>query len=559
MSQGDPSADLVRRYVAEHYAFYPHRAVWDGRHEHDGTVSDLSPASIQARITALERWDAPLRTARLAATIVPDEPPLAAPDARDLALVEYFRRQELFSLRDWQAHATIPAFYYAMLDLSIYIKRPYAPASVRFDALTRHLLAIPDLLAGARASLRGPCSRLALLNGAGLFEGVAAHYESELAAGARTLAPEVTPQPAFEGALSAAVAALRDFVTFLRARLAERPEGDFALGGNLLQAVIRHLELVDMPLDQLRAWGLDELRSLLARVEELTIQVGGAPSRAFAALSRRRPSEDQVLAAAGVAIDELREFVRAAQLVEIWDEGPFQVDRTPSYLRGGTAFVEPPGPYELPGLPTFVYITLPDPTWSEDQRRAWLNKLNPWGLRNTAAHETYPGHLLHFQHLARNASEAARTFTSFASLEGWAHYGEYLLIEQGYGSGNPRTELAYLAMALLRVCRLLVTLDLHEHAITLREATDFVQRTTHLPLVRCRLEALRAAQDPRIIGYTLGKLLLLRLRDDYARQEGPRYSLRRFHDALLACGAPPLPLTRQMLLRDPGPDPLETL
>lgn len=566
MEQDESDPELVGGYVTDYYTFNPHRAIWDGRHEYDGQAGDFSPEAVQARIAALEHWGIRLETARRAqlAGSPPSDPPaphgvpLATQAARDLALTEYFRREELFALRDWRPQTFMPAYYLGMVDLSIYLKRPYAPAAERLAALIRHLRAIPDFLANARTSLRGPFVRLALEQGVRSYEAVALYYAGELAEQARALAPASALLSDLDAALPKAAHAVRDFAGYLRERLDDDTHRDIALGGDLFHAIVRHLELLDVPLDHLRAWGEQELATLRARVAEVAGQMKMAPIYAFASLSRGRLPEARVLADTAAAIDELRTFLAQAGIVDVLDHQPYVIGVSPPYLRGGSAFVEPPGPYEQPGLPTFIYITLPDATWPSAARNAWLNKLNPWSLRNTAAHETYPGHLLHFQHLARNPSQAARTFTSFACTEGWAHYSEGLLIEQGYAKDNPRAELAYLRMGLLRAARLLIALNLHERAMTLHEASTFVQRATHFPLVRCLPEAIRATQDPRVVSYTLGKLLLLGLRDDFRRQEGQAYSPRRFHDAFLACGAPPFPLARRMLLRDAGPDPLST-
>jgi uncharacterized protein (DUF885 family) len=221
-------------------------------------------------------------------------------------------------------------------------------------------------------------------------------------------------------------------------------------------------------------------------------------------------------------------------------------------MRSGSAFMDVPGPFEQPGLPAYFYVTLPSADWPPDVSQAWLAKLNPWGLLNTASHEVLPGHMVHFAHLSQVPSNAARAITSYGAIEGWAHYAEEMLIEAGYGVREPRVEMAQLTMALLRDCRCLVAIDLHTGRLTLAEAAQRIGAETGLAAIRCRQEARRGAQDPAYCVYTLGKLMLRKLRADYARQEGQRYSLRGFHDALLACGAPPIPLARRMLLAEPA-------
>ena len=555
------TANDVAQFIAAYHAFHPHRAIWDGRHEHDGQVPDFSSTAIQRRIAALERWSMRL-TASAAVDAPADGPwssgrelegtaPVMDQLERDRALAQYACADELFRWRGWRPHERNPGFYHGALDVTIYLKRPYAPPEERLGALTRHLRGVPEVLAAARANLRLPLSGPAVEQAIHAYKGLCHYYEQPLRVAGLALAGNDADAATFEGALGVAARAIADFVSFLREQIGQ-PGGNFRLGGATLAAMIHWGEQVDVPLERLRAMGLAELERHRARAEELAGRLGMSVAEAFDALGQTHSPEHEVLAETTAAVEDVRAFLERSGVVDVAGEATYHVAATPSFMRAGSAFMDAPGPFERPGQPAYLYVTLPDPDWPLAMRKDWLAKLNPWGLRNTAAHEAYPGHLLHFLRLARAPSTATRAFTSYACIEGWAHYAEHLMIEVGYGGESPQTELAQLSMALLRDCRFLVALDLHSGCVTIPEAANFVAAQTHLAPIRCRQEAQRGAQDPGYLYYALGKLMLRQLRADYARQEGQRYSLRRFHDAFLACGAPPLPLVRRMMLAEPG-------
>jgi len=547
------AADEVTAYLAEQHQFYPHLATRDGLHAYDGRAPDFSRAAIRHRVAALELWGRRLCAAYPDLTTLMTATPLPSQEAADLALVEYARVYELFRWRDWRLYETDPCFYQSALDVSLYVKRPYAPLAERLAALTRHLACVPDVLAAARANLRVPLSRPATEQAMRAYTALGEYYTTGLLAVCQDMPADRTTRDALYRAVTTAAAAIEEFIAYLREQLAE-PGGEFRLGTETLTEMIRSGELVDIPLQRLRALALADLAANRARAEELAGRLGLSLAEAFGNRGRERSPECDILVAAAATIAELRAHLVDSGVVnmELASTAFCRVARTPSFIGAGSAFMDAPGPFERPGLLAQFYVTLPDPAWPVEVRDDWLVKLHPCGLRNTAAHEVYPGHLLQFLHLGHHPSNAARALTSYAGVEGWAHYAEQLLIEADIAHGNPRAELAQLNMALLRDCRLLVALDLHAGAVTLPEAADFIAAHTHLPPIRCRQEALRGAQDPGYLNYTLGKLMLLKLRSDYARQEGQRYSLRRFHDALLSCGAPPLPLARRMLLADPS-------
>jgi hypothetical protein len=513
---------------------------------------DLSPSAIERRIQALVRWGERLRAAHPDAAAWSASAPLTTQDERDLALVEYARGYELFRWRVWRQHERDPRFYLSAIDVTHYLRRPYAPLPERLEALAIHLAVVPDVLAAARASLRQPLGRLVIEQAIHAFSALATYYDGNLRAHCHAVAPTLGILAPIERGIACAVAALDAFVSELREHLAE-PVGEFRLGAATLAGMVAVGELMPLSLRRLRTLAEADLVSNRARAEDVAGSLGMTLTEAFAALAQGTAEECGILSVAAAAVAALRAELSASGVIDLDPVAgtEVRVEQAPGTLGGSIAYMDAPGAYERAGLPGYFYISLPDPDWPADVRANWLVQLQPWGLRNSAAHEVLPGHLLQFATLARHPSPAARAITSYAATEGWAHYAERLVIDCGGTSAPPLAELAQLRLALLRDCRVLVALDLHTGEASVAEATELIARHTLLPLDACRQSALRGTLDPGYLNYTLGKLLLLALRAEYQRQEGARYSLRRFHDALLACGAPPIPLVRRMLLAAP--------
>jgi uncharacterized protein (DUF885 family) len=218
--------------------------------------------------------------------------------------------------------------------------------------------------------------------------------------------------------------------------------------------------------------------------------------------------------------------------------------------------METPGPFEK-ATKAFYYITPVERDWSERQQDEWLTQFNPYTLDDTSIHEAYPGHYVQFLHLnASKATQVEKMFDSYAYVEGWAHYCEQMMIsEQGYGSEKDsvtaaKYRLAQSGQALLRLCRLCVSIEMHCHGKSIAEGTKFFQENCYYDEKPAAFEATRGTFDPGYLNYSLGKLQILKLRDDYQKQEGVAFSLKKFHDEMLDHGMPPLQLLRGLLLKN---------
>jgi uncharacterized protein (DUF885 family) len=216
-------------------------------------------------------------------------------------------------------------------------------------------------------------------------------------------------------------------------------------------------------------------------------------------------------------------------------------------MRWNAAFLDSPGPYEPKATTAFYYITLPDPKWSKKERDDYIP---PHGiLRATTVHEVYPGHFLQAQWIRKAPTRVQKVLGSYSFVEGWAHYVEQMMIEEGFGA-DPQSRIGQLSDALLRNCRMVVSLGVHAENMTLAQAEKRFMRDCKQDRATARQQAARATFDPGYFAYTLGKIQILQLRDEARKKLGAKFSLQRFHDALLSHGSPPVPLIRDRVLKD---------
>ncbi|HEY8021565.1 MAG TPA: DUF885 domain-containing protein, partial [Thermoanaerobaculia bacterium] len=350
---------------------------------------------------------------------------------------------------------------------------------------------------------------------------------------------------------AAAAAALRELDARL-ARSGNSPseEPGFALGAERFAAMLRATERVDLPLDRLKRAGEEELRRNLEALREAAGRYapGTTVEEAIARAQGDKPADGPV-AEARRQMETLRAFVVERDLAGIPAGGSVRIEEAPPYQRWNSAYIDIPGPFDR-DLPAIYYIAPPDPAWSPAERAAYLPGRTE--LLFTTVHEAWPGHFLQFLHSNRAASPVGRLFVGYGFAEGWAHYAEELVWEAGLGDGDPAVRIGQLQNALLRNVRYLVALGLHTEGMTLEEAERRFREQAFLDAQSARQQASRGAFDPAYLNYTLGKLILRKLRADWMAARGAGSALRTFHDRLLSFGGPPLPLVRRAMLGETG-------
>ncbi|HTT15546.1 MAG TPA: DUF885 domain-containing protein [Thermoplasmata archaeon] len=526
-----PTLDPLEKETIDHlFVLQPGYAVGLGLHQYDGRVPDLSTA-------ATERWIAGARALLGRLTAVSGD---SLPEARriDALLLRLLLESPLFDLVESRDLERNPMTYLGGFSLTPYLSRDYAPAGVRVDAILQVLGQVRPVLAIGRqrldAQLPKPFVDLGLAIGGGLPQ----HF-----AEAEEFAARVGRAPEVAAARSQAEGAVREFLEWLRNDRLPSTTPDFALGASRYQKLLYVREGIEAPFDEIRRAGLADLARNRTRLEEIARAQGVAVGELFARVNRNHPPAADLLATARRFVEESKAFVADRRLVTIPDDVSCRVEETPAWGRAlSTASMNPPGPFD-PGPPEGIYYVTPvDPAWTPVQQEEWLRAFNFSMLRNITVHEVYPGHYLQFLHFRSGPGSLSRkVYLSPSFVEGWAHYTEQLAIEQGLGSDSYQAEVAQIHDALLRDCRLLVSIGLHTAGMTLEQATQTFQQEAYFERLPAEREAIRGTFNPEYFCYTLGKLAILNARSRFL---AGRYAgdLRAFHDALLGFGCPPIGL-----------------
>jgi len=433
------------------------------------------------------------------------------------------------------------------------MKRSFAPAADRLKLIIAREKLIPALLAEARVNLDNPpevFTRVAINQN----DGVQRFFRTDLPLAFAEVKDQALLTE-FKQTNDAVLAALVDYKRWLQTDLLPRSRGSFALGASTYSALLSASNMIDTPLDELlRIAETDRVvneRAFFAAAD--AIDPTKSTADVLADVTARHPTAEALLTTTQDALDSLRTFVTSKNLVTIPVSPPAQVRETPPFRRATTtASMDTPGPWETGASEAYFYVTRPDPRWArseqEDYMRNWYYSL----IVNVAVHEVYPGHYLQFLNAKNYPSDVRRVFGASSNSEGWAHYAEQLMVDEGFRADDPTYRLAELQDALLRDVRFAVGIKMHTQGMTIDEATALFMEEGHLPAAVARSEATRGAGDPLYGYYTMGKLAILKLRNDYRAQKGAAFSLKDFHDTFIRLGPLPLPLVREAMLGERG-------
>jgi hypothetical protein len=451
---------------------------------------------------------------------------------------------DLFWLEVAEAPFTNPAFYIGQMDPSPYLEREYAPLEQRLRGYIGYLHAVTPALRAARENLRLPLVLSQLERASSGYKGYADFYAHD----ARAVFKDVSDaalRAQLDAATQEAVTAANDFVQYLEA---QRPQAtqNFALGAEKFSAMLRATEGVDTPLAQVKAAGEADLARNLAALKSACAVY--APKASLPDCLRKvgmKKTPGGPVAGARLQLDELRRFVEEKQLVTI--PGPEQalVAESPPYQRANSAFINIPGPYEK-NLPSTYYISPPDPKWSKKEQDEYIP--GEADLLFTSAHEVWPGHFLQFLHSNRAASPVGRVYVGNAFAEGWAHYVEELVLEKGLRDRSPEVQVGQLSNALLRNVRFLSAIGLHTEGMTLQQSERMFIEKAFQDVGTARQQAARGTYNPAYLNYTLGKLMIRKLRTDWCATRGGEAAWKQFNDQFLSYGGPPIPLVRRAML-----------
>lgn len=504
-----------------------------GLHAWDGKIADYSPEGLKARIERLKK-----QRADLAAV---DKSKLTADEALDHAILLGQTDLFLFRLDELSDPKKRPQFYDELFGVNAYLDRDYAPIEDRVKALLTHEEAALKQVKYVLSNLERPLSKPIVETAIKVYKGYAEYLRGDVAkltkgVGTQEFQAKLTQT---NNALAAEADKIVDHL-----KKDELPKADnktHILGPDRFKKLIKVQEGLDVPLADLEKMAEENLAANKKAFEELAKvkKVKLTPTKA-----------ETIFEDATKLMEASRKFVIDNKIVTIPSEDQAVIKETPPFMRWNSAFLSQPGPYEPKATTAFYYITKPDPKWPKKEQ---LEYLMPYGvLLSTTVHEVYPGHFLQGLFIKRAPTRAQKMLGAYSFIEGWAHYIEQMMIEEGFGRDRPESHMGQLSDALLRNCRFVASIGIHTKGMTLAQAERRFIADCKQDKATAREQAIRGTFDPGYFAYTLGKVQILALREEAKKKLGKGFSLQRFHDALLAHGSPPVPLIRDRVLADIG-------
>ncbi len=543
MYSAEPLPHFVDDYLAWLHEAHPTNATFDGVHLHDDLLEDLSRAAIEAQIRTLggfARRLASIDPTRLTEIERLERPALDA-DIRA-------RLFELESVRTWERN---PQHYGDLVSTSLAGQTlfDYAPLSERARRVLSKLHQVPRLIQAARDNIKDPPG-IFVKFGLESLRGTQRFIEEDLPRAFADL-DDMHVLGDLADASCEASNAIAAYISYLEEDLAPRARGSFRLGAERLAQKLKLEEGLTLDTDRLLAIAMRELHATQEEFRRAAMRLDAKdPFAAWARAKAEHPAAGEVVSTAQAQLEELEAFIRRQDLVSVPESAQVQVAATPRFYRWTFASMWAPGPFETRSLRAFYYITDADPSWSPERQEEHLRDFSYGALWAISVHEVFPGHFLHYQHLRRLSSTFRKSilFSSAAMVEGWAHYAEQMMVDVGFRRQDPAVKLGQLAEALIRLCRLIVGLRLHCEDLSVEQGVRFFRDEAYLEESAARREAERGTFDPSYILYSLGKLMVLKLREDYKAKLDARFSLRGFHDTLLGNGTVPLWLHRNLML-----------
>ncbi len=530
------------RFFDDYYfPFNPTTATSAGIHKYDGKLEDYSQAGNAKREAALKKFESEFAK-------LPESPD------RDLVLGSIRASLlELETVRGWERN---PDNYSSGITTSAFVimSRTFAPPAARLKSLIARERRMPAVLREARANLKNPpqiFTEVAIEQ----MPGNIAFFENDVPLAFQSVT-DAKLLAEFRAANQAVIASLNDYQQWMQKDLLPRSHGDFRLGPSTYAKKLLYEEMVDIPLDRLLEIGYADLRKNQEAFAQTAARIDPhkTPQQILAELERDHPPADQLLGAFRDTLGGLKQFIQEHKIVTIPSQVLPIIEETPPFMRALTfASMDTPGPYETVAKEAFFNVTLPEKIWPKDRVEDFMGAFNRGTILSTAIHEAYPGHYVQFLWMQHVDSRVRKLLGANSNAEGWAHYSEQMMLDQGYANGDLKMRLGQLQDALLRDARYIVGIEMHTGKRTFDQGIAFFEKEgyqTHETAVR---ETKRGTSDPTYLYYTLGKLQIMKLREDYRAKKGAAFSLEEFHDSFMKQGFPPIKIVRKALLGDDSP------
>jgi hypothetical protein len=547
LPQGDFDK-LVDRYFDDFYHYNPTQATSDGFHQYDAQLEDHSLAAMAARIRSLERFLTEFEHFP-ASSLSPGQ-------GTDRDLVVHAIQSQLLELENIRPWEKDPDKYSSSITNSAFVimSRSFAPPEERLKSLIARERLMRNVLGQAHANLRNP-PRIYTEVALEQLPGIIGFFKSDVpAAFSKVTNPKLLDE--FRVSNQGVIEALGEYQQFLKNNLLPRSKGDFRIGAENYSKKLSYDEMVDTALDKLLEIGYQNLRENQRAFRETAAKIDShrTPEQILRELEKDHPPASGLLQAFRDVLGSLRQFIVDHKIVTIpWTVMPI-VEETPPFMRAlSFASMDTPGPYEKIAREAFFNVTLPEQSWSRERVDEFLSAYGRGTIISTAAHEVYPGHYVQFQWIERAPSKVRKLIGANANAEGWAHYCEQMMLDEGYGAGDPKVRLGQLRDALLRDARYIVGIEMHTGKMTFAQGVDFFVKEGYQTHAVAEVEGKRGTSDATYLVYTLGKLEILKLREDYRKLRGASFTLLDFHDRFLAQGYPPIEIVRRAMLGNDSP------
>ena len=540
---------LVDSYFDEAvFPFGPSNAVQDGFHAYDAQLEDFSQATIQKEIAAAHRFEA-LFTAfpanQLSAEQRADRDMVLSNIQSNLLEAEAIRMWE----KDPDQYASA-----ASGGAFVIMSRTFAPADVRLRALIAREKLMPKLFADGKANLKNPPK---------IYTEVAIEQVPDIITFFQNDVPlafkdvkDAALLDEFHQSNAVVIKELQGWLAWLKQDLLPRSKGDYKLGADNYSKKLLYDEMVDIPLDKLLEIGYADLRKNQQAFRDTAKKIDPkkTPQQILNEAEKDHPPADKMLQTFRDTLSGLREYIVQNHLMTIPSPVMPIVEETPPFMRALTsASMDTPGPYEKVAKEAFFNVTLPEKTWSAAQTEDYLRSFNRGTIASTAIHEAFPGHYVQFLWMPTAPSKVRKLISANTYVEGWAHYCEQMMIDEGYGGGDLKLRLGQLQDALLRDARFVVGIKLHTGQMTFAQGVDFFVKEGFQTKITGQRETKRGTADPTYLYYTLGKLEIMKLREDYKKMRGSEYTIEEFHNEFLKQGMPPIKIVRRTMLGDDSP------
>lgn len=539
MSTTENFNSFKERFLKSYFDFHPGTAVYLGLHEYDSEVPDFSKENREKALALFRDYKDELNELG-----VND---LSRDEKFDYDIAHWIIDSYFFDTEEIRSYENNPMVYtYPFGSMDTLLAKTYDTYENRIKSVFEIMKKIPGVFQQAKENLNKTVPFIFCDFAKRFSTGYISFFEKDLK---KSIEENGTDEllSRYNELIDDTVSAFKNYIKFIDEELLPNADDSFPIGAEKFERMLKFTEMIDIPLAEVKKMGENELSDLKNALNDLLIKhdmVGKLDS-----IDDEHPTEENLISETADTLLELTEFIKEKNIVDVPEKLNCKVIEMPEFMNIGFAAMGTAGPFEKSDE-SFYYVSLPGKDWTPDKKKEWLSLFNYPTLKLISIHEAFPGHYIHLMTSYAKASKIANVFMSYSFVEGWAHYTEEMMIDEGFDIDDPKVRCAQIKEALIRCCRYLAAIGLHTEGMTIDEATEFFMKNAHMNETTARQEAERGTYDPGYLNYTLGKILMKRLRDNFFKKYNGKYTLKDFHNKVISIGAPPFVIAEQYLLNE---------